>query len=171
MITAKNLKKLLEVVPDDAKIHAYEGEDTGLCINMADGSFQWIRAQDINKEDKQKEFTLTDICNDRPVSVEFIKIMEEKLQQGRINGYVGWDRHWNNTVFPHKDMCGATGYFINRLQMGVLELAEAITKGRVSDITKEAADIANFAMFVADTHGGLEVNDGIPDVPPIKPVG
>lgn len=58
MITAKKLKELLSKVPDEATIYAYEGEDVGLGIRMPDGSFEWIRAIDNDKEDNQDEFSL-----------------------------------------------------------------------------------------------------------------
>lgn len=43
MITVGRLKKLLEEVPDDAKVHAYEGEDSGFNI-VKDEKYWWIRA-------------------------------------------------------------------------------------------------------------------------------
>lgn len=58
MIKADTLKQLLTKVPDDATIYAYEGEDTGIQINMPDGTFQWIRATASSTEDKQTEFSL-----------------------------------------------------------------------------------------------------------------
>lgn len=58
MITVKRLKEMLGKVPDDARISAYEGEDTGLSINMPDGSTEWIRALEDEAEDDQSEFSL-----------------------------------------------------------------------------------------------------------------
>jgi len=58
MITGKKLKELVMYIPDDAKIYAYEGEDTGFGIRMKDGSYAWIRAHDNDIEDDQTEFKL-----------------------------------------------------------------------------------------------------------------
>lgn len=58
MIKAKTLKEMLSLVPDDAEIHAYEGEGVGFAINMPDGTFEWISAYDSKTEDDQTEFSL-----------------------------------------------------------------------------------------------------------------
>ena len=55
MITVKTLKKLLEKIPDDAKVNAYEGEDVGFSIETNNQSW-WIRAN----EDECKEDTYTE---------------------------------------------------------------------------------------------------------------
>jgi hypothetical protein len=58
VILAKTLKTMLQKVPDDAKIYAYEGESTGLGVCMPDGTFEWITAYDSDTEDVQSEFGL-----------------------------------------------------------------------------------------------------------------
>ena len=55
MITVKKLKEYLDRLPDDAKIHAYEGESTGLAINSCDGRCWWIDAYESDKEDTYTE--------------------------------------------------------------------------------------------------------------------
>ena len=45
MITVKRLKKLLEEVPDDAMLWAYEGEDTGISVCYNGKKYWWIRAE------------------------------------------------------------------------------------------------------------------------------
>ena len=50
MITAKNLKKILKDVPDDAKIYAYEGESTGIVV-IYDEEFLFINASSDDDED------------------------------------------------------------------------------------------------------------------------
>ena len=53
MITAKNLKKVLENVPDDAKIYAYEGESTGIVVIYNNEEFLFINASSDDDEDAQ----------------------------------------------------------------------------------------------------------------------
>ena len=55
MIAAKQLKILVNKLPDDATIYGYEGEDVGMAINMPDGSFKWIRARDDEELDTYTE--------------------------------------------------------------------------------------------------------------------
>lgn len=59
------------------------------------------------------------------------------------------DRHWADCT---------RGYLMQRLWEEVAELQEAVvTKGMSADeIRGEAADVANFAMMVADICGGLK---------------
>lgn len=93
------------------------------------------------------------MSTERDLDPVFLKAMRYKLDEGR-KSYVGWDRHWENTRFdsrPH----GSTGSFMQRLQGEVLELCLAIENGSPEDIRNEAADVANFAMFIADIHGAL----------------
>jgi len=51
MITVKRLKELLEKVPNDAMVYAYEGEDTGICIYTQESVRWWIRAHESNEID------------------------------------------------------------------------------------------------------------------------
>ena len=55
-ITVKTLKELLAVLPDEARLHGYEGEDTGITVNLPDGDFTWIRARYGKHDDEQPEF-------------------------------------------------------------------------------------------------------------------
>ena len=57
MITAKNLKKILKKVPDDAKIYAYEGESTGIVVIINDEKFLFINASSDDDEDIQANET------------------------------------------------------------------------------------------------------------------
>ena len=91
MITAKNLKRMLAKEPDDARIHAYEGEDVGLEIIMPDGSFEWIRATESKDEDEQNEFTL----NSRIATEEYMILLDgnpSRLQK-KVNEEIknGWE--------------------------------------------------------------------------------
>lgn len=92
----------------------------------------------------------------RPVDKNFIKLMEVKLQHGRKCGYVGWDQHWKDCLFEISNIKGPTGLLINRLQEEVTELVVALASGSHKQIALEAADVANFAMFIADIVGGLD---------------
>ena len=53
MITVGKLKDLLKNLPDNAILHAYEGEDVGIAISLNDKEW-WIRcsakAQDVYTE-------------------------------------------------------------------------------------------------------------------------
>lgn len=42
MITAKTLRDLLEKLPDDATLKAYEGEGIGLIVKHTSGASGWI---------------------------------------------------------------------------------------------------------------------------------
>ncbi len=55
MIKNKVLKGLLDSVPDDAMIFAYEGEYVGLVINYADGSQGLIKASECSGEEIQDD--------------------------------------------------------------------------------------------------------------------
>jgi NTP pyrophosphatase (non-canonical NTP hydrolase) len=65
----------------------------------------------------------------------FCKQMESKLQENDHK------KHWS-TMHPD--------YLIERLYQEASELWEAIGKRDASEIVKEAADVANFAMMIAD---------------------
>ena len=55
MITAKRLKALLEHVPDDAMVWAYQGEDSGFAAQLGTELHSrkgwWIRATEDDEED------------------------------------------------------------------------------------------------------------------------
>ncbi len=55
-ISVKALKELLAMLPDEARLHGYEGEDTGITVNLPDGDFTWIRARYGKQDDEQPEF-------------------------------------------------------------------------------------------------------------------
>lgn len=80
--------------------------------------------------------------------------MREGLQHGRQRGYHGWDNNFENVTW-HKTPIGTQGVLFEKLQEEVLELALAIHDKNKSEIRKEAADVANLAMMVADIHSVL----------------
>jgi len=45
-ISVKVLKELLAFLPDEARVHGYEGEDSGITVNLPDDDFTWIRARE-----------------------------------------------------------------------------------------------------------------------------
>ena len=55
MITVKRLMELLAHCPPDAKVFAYEGEDTGMTMEFPDGSRRWIRAGEYDELDDYTE--------------------------------------------------------------------------------------------------------------------
>lgn len=95
----------------------------------------------------------------RGLDKRFLDTMREKLDQGRRRGYVGWDRRWENCSFP-SDPTGPHGTMMRRLREEVAELTIAVHSGNPDDIRKEAADVANFAMFIADIEGTLDTDNG-----------
>jgi hypothetical protein len=44
MITVRQLKKLIENLPDNALVFGYEGEDTGLTVELSDHDYGFIHA-------------------------------------------------------------------------------------------------------------------------------
>lgn len=94
----------------------------------------------------------------RDLSPDFLNAMRAKLDHGRAIGYVGWDQHWNDCTFP-SNPGGPMGLFMQRLQQETIELALAIQEGNPERIMLEAADVANFAMFVADLYQPVEEGD------------
>jgi NTP pyrophosphatase (non-canonical NTP hydrolase) len=76
----------------------------------------------------------------RPILSRFASLMEQKLQENDYNG--GWD------------IC-STCWLGARLVEEVGELLIAISESHCPDeIKREAADVANFAMMLADKVGG-----------------
>lgn len=54
MITVGKLKSLLETLPDDYRVWAYEGEDVGIGIESPDGKKDyWIRATSDERVDSK----------------------------------------------------------------------------------------------------------------------
>ena len=82
----------------------------------------------------------------RGLSNDFLDAMRRGLDRGRHKGYVGWDNHWENASFP----CDPTSWLMMRLHQEVDELVIALKSGDPHGILRECADIANFAMFIAD---------------------
>lgn len=72
----------------------------------------------------------------RPSVNWFAEKMELKLRENDHKG--GWEH-----CSPH--------WLLDRLKQEVLELENAISSSDANEITKEAADVANFALMIADT--------------------
>ncbi len=85
----------------------------------------------------------------RPVDPDFIMAMNEKLEHGRLCGRDDYDEGWPLHPYP--------GFLFDRLIEEVGELMRAVLTGTVQEIRHEAADVANFAMFIADAHGTLSI--------------
>jgi len=82
----------------------------------------------------------------RDISQEFLQAMRKGLDKGRRMGHVEWDQHWENCTFP----CSPTQWMIMRLHQEVDELVIAVNENNPDNILREAADVSNFAMFIAD---------------------
>ena len=85
---------------------------------------------------------------ERPEDIEytavkrFTRVMRQKLEENRDKG--GWQSI-------------GKGQLLCRLDEEVEELKQAIRQRRRHDVTREAADVANFAMFIADNFGKLDL--------------
>lgn len=88
---------------------------------------------------------------ERGLDRNFLAAMREGLERGRRKGYVGWDQRWKNCTFPARPG-GFLGLLHRRLQDEMSELTVALERGIASEIFREAADVANFAMMLADFH-------------------
>ena len=94
--------------------------------------FGWIVSR--GKEETMSELKL------RPEVRRFSEVMERRLRENDYKG--GW-----------KD-CDYS-YLTRRLQEEIDELHIAVQCKSLDLIPKEAADVANFAMMIADKFGGL----------------
>ena len=91
----------------------------------------------------------------RDIDVRFLDAMEERLGLGRQKSMVGWDQHWKDCYFEY-DPDGPRGMFVDLLQRNVRDLIVYLQSNRRTKIRETCADIANFAMFIADIHETLE---------------
>ena len=94
----------------------------------------------------------------RDLHPSFLAAMREKLEYGRQQGRTAWDEG----EYCHGYRCAPAGapqgFLMNRLRSEMDELAGAIKRRDVEAIRLEAADVANFAMMVADANGALDVS-------------
>jgi NTP pyrophosphatase (non-canonical NTP hydrolase) len=105
----------------------------------------------------EHEVLVKQLASLRPEVAAFALAMEDKLRQNDHKG--GWDD------------CSKQ-YMAMRLTQEREELRDAIARGAPpEEILKEAADVANFAMMVADLVGGLGAVVVAPGdrPPPIRP--
>jgi len=85
---------------------------------------------------------MTDISIELRKATVFAEIMKRKLISNQHKG------GWSNDLFS---------YLLCRLKEETHELEVALTNGcPPAKITEEAADVANFAMMIADVSGGLD---------------
>ena len=76
----------------------------------------------------------------RPEVVAFARLMEDRLRANEHKG--GWKG------------CN-TNWLMGRLREEAKELQAIFDQGMGGDVGHEAADVANFAMMVADKHGAI----------------
>ena len=67
--------------------------------------------------------------------------MKNKLAKNRHK------EHWGNYDYR---------YMLDRIEEELTELYQAVLDGNPEDIIQECADVANFAMMIADNAGALE---------------
>ena len=76
----------------------------------------------------------------RPELQQFALAMESRLKENDHKG--GWDRE-------------SPGWLYARLLEELAELLDALGFGSMENIRREAADVANYAMMIADVAGCL----------------
>ena len=102
----------------------------------------------------------------RPVSKDFIAAMEEKLEWGRNHGRTGWDSHWKKVTIDSFSIWSLMGKLHEEVPelYGEIQASEGLSYGdRGPDLLalrKEAADVANVAMMIADMAGALNDEGG-----------
>jgi NTP pyrophosphatase (non-canonical NTP hydrolase) len=67
--------------------------------------------------------------------IRFVDVMLEKLDENRHKD------HWSGM---------SQKWLLNRLRQETGELSRAIKRGNATEIAREAADVSNFAMMIAD---------------------
>ncbi len=86
------------------------------------------------------------------------ELLRVEHQKGVIKNSVNWYSHlMTNELMKHLDRPGwkheSTEYLLGRLGEELIELAEAIRLNDTKErIEKEAADVGNFAMMLADIY-------------------
>lgn len=93
----------------------------------------------------------------RGLSAQFLEAMYQGLQRGREKGYVEWDQKWISSPSTNTQE-----WLLMRLHQEVDELVIALNENNPKNVLREAADVANFAMFIAD-HIWQIVNYFCPD--------
>lgn len=82
-----------------------------------------------------------------PCVLAFAELMEQRLSENRHKGgRDGWEKTWVMELF-------------SSLRDESNELAIAIEVGNSKEIVRECADVANYAMMIADVVGGLRVGE------------
>ncbi|KKM21292.1 hypothetical protein LCGC14_1636860 [marine sediment metagenome] len=118
----------------------------------------WRAVQDALARFKQQDTAQAEEIDDeqvqpgaqRGVSAIFIEAMDEKLELGRRKGREEWD------LGRYKGHCHL---LVSRLKEETGELLDALDGKDKALILREAADVANFAMFIADHKGALQLDD------------
>ena len=98
----------------------------------------------------------------RGLSKPFLEAMRQGLEHGRQKGHTGWDKHWD--CYVYRSLSGVDGELMSRLYKEVAELVIAVHEGNPETIKLEAADVANFAMFIADIEGAFQLEKLVGEV-------
>jgi hypothetical protein len=106
----------------------------------------------------------------RGIDKRFLVAMRSKLESGRRKGHVGWDSHWIACCSAGWYPKGVgIGTLFDKLMHEVIELALALNAREKSRILEECADVANFAMMIADVHDALDGAAGQGELQPASP--
>ena len=91
----------------------------------------------------------------RGLNKRFLSEMRKGLDRGRMNGNTGWDEHWKCN-WPGAGVYGPYGHLMVRLGEETIKLTIALALPNHDEIKKRSANIANFAMMIADLEGCLK---------------
>jgi hypothetical protein len=84
----------------------------------------------------------------RPVDPRFVEAMEAGLEHGRSQGRVGWDTSW---VGEELDYGLLFQSLMDKFDEEYHEFLDTLIMGQEPDVVRrEAADVANVAMMLAD---------------------
>jgi len=91
----------------------------------------------------------------RGLDQKFISAMHDRMMQGDRKGRTGWDAHWKDEMFNYPPK-GPLGAFMVDVYRSTSKLMLALKDEDDDEILDRCADVANYAMMVADYHGCLQ---------------
>ena len=101
---------------------------------------------------------MSGIYQRRDVEQYFIDEMNKGLDWGRRQGRVGWDSEWKETAFEDGDLIDNLRA---KLEEELKELDSALVGGdSFLGVLREAADLSNVAMMIADAVRVEELKQG-----------
>lgn len=110
---------------------------------MSDLREAMIQEQDVLEEELARVRALLEVRRARPCVLQFAALQERLLRKHDDDrGVRGW-------------ASDSADVLVNRLDDELKELRQAIASGTPQEIAKEAGDVSNFAMMIADNTGEL----------------